>query len=551
MGIEKTKLTYPNFVAGKSELKQVQNDLLAQLYTEGYLAASLDSTVEKKQEIRLYFKEGAVYKWSYLQTSGLNQTEVKEIDVNDRLYLNRKFSPKQLQRIFERTLDYLENHGYPFAEVRLDSIRIDSTKAISAKLKVKKNSFYRLDSVEVNGESEISTNYLLKHLGINKGSPYQESLFEQLNLRLKELPFVELEREKEVQFFEDYVKLILWLKKKKASRFDGVLGLLTDETDGSIELTGDVDLALVNAFNRGEQIGLNWRKLKGNSQDLRIDFGLPYFLNSPFGLEANFKLFRRDTTFIDLIGRIGVNYTLRRGESFSLFLESKSSNLLSRDRFLNQSNAALPPFGDVRMNLFGVGYQLRRLDYLYNPRKGFALQSNFAVGRKRLEKIAALEEQQPNLYNDISLKTIQYNGELNLSFYVPLANRSTLLFKNQSATTYSENLYQNELMRIGGLRLLRGFDEESINVSTYSIFTFEYRFLLDRNSFFSLFADGGYYESNSIGEYVSDTPVGLGAGISFETAAGIFTFNYAVGRQFGNPIDLRAAKIHFGFINFF
>jgi outer membrane protein assembly factor BamA len=282
-----------------------------------------------------------------------------------------------------------------------------------------------------------------------------------------------------------------------------------------------------------------------------MTFAYPFFLNTPLGIEADFKLFRRDTTFIDLISRLGVNYTLRRGEFVRLFIENKSSNLLSRNRFINQTNNELPPFGDIRLNLFGVGYRLNRLDYRFNPRKGLMVESSFAVGRKRLQKIAALEELQPNLYKDVKLNTIQYNGDLSLSYFLALGGRSTLLMRNQSATTFSENLYRNELLRIGGLKLLRGFDEESINVSTYSIFTLEYRFLLDQNSFFSLFSDGGYYESNSIGEYVSDTPWGIGAGISFETAAGIFTFNYAIGRQFNNPFDIRAAKIHFGFINFF
>ena len=112
-------------------------------------------------------------------------------------------------------------------------------------------------------------------------------------------------------------------------------------------------------------------------------------------------------------------------------------------------------------------------------------------------------------------------------------------------------IYRNELLRIGGLKILRGFDEESINTSSYSIFTLEYRFLLDRNSYFALFSDGGYYESKDVENSFSDTPLGIGAGINFETKAGIFSFNYAVGRQFDNPIEFRAAKIHFGFVNLF
>jgi hypothetical protein len=380
---------------------------------------------------------------------------------------------------------------------------------------------------------------------------FNEKTIKSISNRIAEIPFVSQSKTQQVQFFEENVKLVLYLEKKKASRFDGVLGILTNEDDGSIELTGDVDLNLINAFNRGENLGLNWRKLKGNSQDLKINFAYPFFLNTPFGIEANFKLFKRDTTFIDLISHFGINYAFQRGEYLSLFIENKSSSLLSKNRFLNQTNSNLPPFGDIRVNLFGVGYRLQRLNYKYNPTRGINLQTSFAVGRKKLQKIAALEEEQPEIYEGTELNTTQYNGDLNVQFFIPLAARSTVLIGNQSATTYSQNLYQNELLRIGGLKILRGFDEESINVSTYSIFTLEYRFLLDRNSFFSVFSDGGYYESNSVGNYISDTPYGIGAGISFETNAGIFTFNYAIGKQFDNPLDLRAAKIHFGFINFF
>jgi hypothetical protein len=50
---------------------------------------------------------------------------------------------------------------------------------------------------------------------------------------------------------------------------------------------------------------------------------------------------------------------------------------------------------------------------------------------------------------------------------------------------------------------------------------------------------------------VRDTPFGFGAGISFETKAGIFSINYALGKQFNNPIELRSGKIHFGIVNYF
>lgn len=550
-GLAGQKIQAPKVVKDSNDAHKIAQEILTQLYESSYLGARLDSIKREKAIIELYFTVGKKYQWVKLKRGNVSEFEQQQIDINDRLYLNRPFKPKQLNRLFEKAITYFENSGYPFASIALDSIKIDLNQGISAALKVNKNQHYTIDSLRIEGNATVNKTFLLKHLDITLEKPYKESSINQIETRIQEIPFVELGTRKEVQFFEDYVKVVLNLKKKKASRFDGIVGLLTNESDGKIELTGDVDLNLINAFDRGENIGLNWRKLKGNSQDLNIQFAYPYFLNTPIGIEASFKLFKRDTTFIDLISKLGINYALKRGEYVDLFIENKTSNLLSRNRFINQTNASLPPYGDLRVNLFGVGYRIQRLDYLYNPRKGIKLEVSFAAGRKKLSKIAALEESQPEIYEGVDLHTNQFDGDFTVQFFQALGNRSTILFANQSASTYSQNLYENELLRIGGLKLLRGFDEESINVSSYSIFTLEYRFLLDRNSFFSVFSDGGYYESNSIGNYVSDTPFGIGAGISFETAAGIFTFNYAVGKQFNNPIDLRAAKIHFGFINFF
>jgi hypothetical protein len=60
-----------------------------------------------------------------------------------------------------------------------------------------------------------------------------------------------------------------------------------------------------------------------------------------------------------------------------------------------------------------------------------------------------------------------------------------------------------------------------------------------------------YYERRQLDTFVHDTPMGFGTGITFETKLGIFSLNYALGKEFNNQIVFRAAKIHFGLINYF
>ena len=113
-------------------------------------------------------------------------------------------------------------------------------------------------------------------------------------------------------------------------------------------------------------------------------------------------------------------------------------------------------------------------------------------------------------------------------------------------------IFENELFRIGGLNTLRGFDEESIFASGYSIVTLEFRYLLEQNSYLYVFTNDAWYENKSSSASIrEDIPYGFGAGISFETNAGIFSINYALGAQNGQTPLLKSAKIHFGFVNIF
>jgi hemolysin activation/secretion protein len=173
---------------------------------------------------------------------------------------------------------------------------------------------------------------------------------------------------------------------------------------------------------------------------------------------------------------------------------------------------------------------------------------NASAGTKKIKRNAKINQE---VYDKIKLNSTQYNGDFEASLFIPIAGRSTVKIGNSSGFVNGENTFQNELLRIGGLKTLRGFDEESIFTTSYSIFTLEYRFLLEQNSYIYLFGDGAWYENNNVKEYVNDTPIGFGAGISFETKAGIFSINYALGKQFNNPIQLRSGKIHFGIVNYF
>jgi len=115
----------------------------------------------------------------------------------------------------------------------------------------------------------------------------------------------------------------------------------------------------------------------------------------------------------------------------------------------------------------------------------------------------------------------------------------------------SPNVFRNELFQIGGYKLLRGFDEESIFCSAYGVASAEYRYLLSRNSYLFSFVDFGIANNNSQQAKTNNNFLGAGLGMAFETKAGIFNISYAAGKRDDQKFNLRQSKINLGYVNYF
>lgn len=521
----------------------VRNDLISR----GWLEAACDSVRIDGDSALCAFHTGTRYRWARLSGAGLPTEIASAAHFRERLYSGRPVTPRQMARLYENLLDQCEQSGYPFASVRLDSLR-PTADGLHATLRLEKGPLTRIDSVIVRGEARIGKRYLCSHIGIENGDLYNEPLVAALDRRLRELPFISVKQRPYVQFAPGLTRLYLFLDAKKASSFNGILGVLPDPVTGKVKLTGDLDLRLRNALKRGEAIDLNWRSLKDRTQDLKLRFNYPFAFNTPFGTDLGLKLFKRDTTFLEVNARAALEYLMPRGDKVSVFVNNKSSQRLGR--FVSTT----PGLGDMKLTSYGLGLQRERFDYRFNPRQGFSAEADGSVGRRR-STVNTLSDTAGVEYT----YTTQYEVNAKVVWHIPMGARGTVRLVGQggsmvnpgSGTAQAARLFRNEIYRLGGIKSLRGTDEASIFCSSFAIGTVEYRFLFEENSNFFLFLDQAWWEDRSLDVPLSDTPLGFGAGTSFETKAGIFSLTYALGQQFDNPIELRGGKVHFGFTSLF
>ena len=539
---EVAKLNYQKkFTSKILALKEIDN-ILQTLHYKGYLLANVDTVISDSSHISAKISENSFYKWAYIRLGNLNPTLASKIGISEKLYFKKPFKYKEVAKSFEKIISYYENNGYPFASVNLDSVEIKDN-SINAILNIQKGKLFKIDSIIIMGNAKVNKQFLYKYLSIKQNMPFNEESIKSISTKIKQLPFITEKQSQIVRLTNKTNKLILFLDKKNASQFDGIIGLLPDAITKKTTFTGDVKLKVVNGiFKNGETFDVEWRRLQSQTTDGKARIIYPYLFGTPVGTDYSIKIYKRDTTFIDITNNIGVQYYFSGLNNFKVFYKQRNTNLISTTGY--SLITTLPEFADITTQSYGTGVTLEKLNYRFNPRSGIALNLNAQTGNRTIKKNPKVNEV---IYSNLLLRSTQYQFEGTLNIFIPMYRNNVLHIGVQGASVFgNSSIFKNELFRIGGLRTLRGFDEESIYTSTYVIPTIEYRFLFAQNSNLLVFAEGAWYENNSNNYYLKDTPVSVGAGINFETKAGILSLNYAIGNQFGNGFDPRSGKIHFG-----
>lgn len=534
---------YPDSIS----TRQSMFGLLTALREKGYSEAGIDTVYWKTDTVRAELYVGAQYRFARIDGGNIPDPVLRKVGFKEKQFENASMSGKRITTLKKRVVRFYENRGHPFAQVTLDSITL-SENQLSAKLNLEKNQQFEIDSIIVKGNARIKAKYLQNYLGIRQESLYNESRIKPISTRVKEIAFVRETKKPEVLFRDGKADLYMYLDKKRASQFDGILGVLpSNEEPGKVLVTGELSLKLLSAFKRGELISLKWQSLQPRTQNLNVQLTYPFLFNTAFGLDGTFELYKRDTLFLNLRGVIGVQYHLVGNDHIKVFADIRNTNVLASTT-LTSTSTINPDNVDSRLQLYGFGYNMQRLDYRLNPRKGFEIYAEASAGAKKIIRDETIEADR---YEGLKLNSFQLNTVLKGAYFVPIPNRSTIKIGFNGGYMRNENLFESEAFRIGGLKTLRGFDEESIYATMFGIGTIEYRFLINQNSYLLAFFDGAYYENTATNKRISDRPFGFGLGISFFTKIGIFSLNYALGKQFDNPIDFRAGKIHFGVVSYF
>ncbi len=519
-------------------------ELVESLHEAGYLKARLDAHLVENDTHMVFLYPGPRFYWA-LRKGNLSREVMAELRIDDH-FNDYPLSFNDLYRLQKRVVEWYENRGYPFASVKADSVQINEN-CLSAALNVNTGVYIVFDSLRVKGNVAVSRGFLANHTGIRKGEPYNEKKAARLALLLEDLAFARLSQEPVVSFTEHKAQIEVRLERRSANRFDGIAGLGNSPIDpDQLQITGQLNLHLLNVLERGETFDMRWQGMGQGTQRLELFAAYPYLLTTPLSAGFTFSLHKQDTSWIALRRKPSFSYQTVGNTTLRAFADIRTTELLNTSRFENATT--LPSQIDSRTGFYGVEISSRSPGFFANFRDGYRVELSLAAGNRRIRKNAALPAE---LYEGIEERQAQFTGFFHGTYRHPTGRRSSMVLDAKTAGLWGRQLFETELFRIGGFYDLKGFDEASLLSSFYGILSAEWRYFTGEQSFFSLFMNAAYYEQRLLESYLNGWPWGAGAGISLETAPGILSVFYALGKESGVPIQFRNAKVHIGFISLF
>lgn len=535
------------------------------LQREGYLQAEVIQADSSLNRLVFHFDLGHKVNTAILLFDKETSQILQRGGFKTKEELETPLSATAIHAIQSKLVGFWENNGYPFAKTFIELEDLDSSHVL-AQLKVEKGPAILFDTFSIFGSATIQSKYLAALTGIKPGTPYKEEWVAKLDQLLRTIPFVKLLRPSAILFIDNKARPMVYLDKRNNDVVDGIIGFAPPASgltpNQRLLLTGEFKLQRNNIWGGGQAFDINARFFNERSQELKSKIEIPFIRGSNLGLNLSFNGLKFDSLYAQLQTRVGISYALNGNDKIRFFVESQQTTLISADTNLIKATRRLPTTQSLSLRSYGSELYIDRLDYPFNPRKGFRFMSKLSIGTKQIIKdarIASLRFQNNNgesysLYDSALLSMLQYQFQFRLEKYWGIAQHSTLKTELHGEGINAPQIYFSDLIRFGGVYSLRGFNEQSLFASSLFLINIEYRYIVGENSNIFAFWNGAYYRTMQVNttQVHSDTPFGFGAGANLETANDfLLVIAYALGREANNPIRLQAGKFHFGLTKLF
>ncbi|UGS20665.1 hypothetical protein [Flavobacterium cyclinae] len=426
----------------------------------------------------------------------------------------------EVENFMQSKIALLEKKGYSLANIRLTNHRKFENKLI-CDLLLELNSKRNITSLVVMGYDKFPIGIKKAITRKAKKAPFNQENLKQINETFDKLQFVNQLKYPEILFTTDSTKIFVYVEKSKPNKFDGFIGFSNDDKS-KLTFNGYLDLQLQNIFNTGEKFNLYWKNDGNRQTSFNIGTELPYIFKSPFGIKANLRIFKQDSTFQNTVTDLNLGYYFAYntkafiGYQKTTSVDIQNTNSLSMNDFTNTFLTSSFEHLEINPNSFIF------------PEKAKVFVK-FGTGNRTIS----------------SQKKNQFFTQLDVNYYFYLNPKNSIFVRNQTFYLQSDDYVINELFRFGGINSIRGFNENSLQANAYTGIIAEYRYLLASNLYLHSITDFGYFQDKTSDS--QDRLLGLGFGFGLFTKNGLFNLVYANGSTSEQTIKLSNSIVHVSF----
>lgn len=462
----------------------------------------------------------------YLLDKGsmINFKDQKIKIINDERHYQIKIN--QLEGFLTKTSEDIANKGYPFNKVQLIDIKSYDQVNLYATVNIELNQKRKTDKIIVKGYENFPKAFIKHYLKYSTKDDFNFEEIKKKGEEIQKLGFVRQVKDPEVLFKKDSTITYFYLEKVKNNSFDGFIGFATNEESRKLDINGYMDIRLNNSLNYGEQININYKSTNDSDRFLKTNIIAPYIFNTPFALELNLDLTKKDSAYTKDKQSVGISYLINNKHNVSFHISSLNST-----SSLEIANELIK---DYKSNFKKIKYDFKKVNFNDKliPIK-FLTSVEYSSGNRK---------DNSGTYNQ-NIYLVRAFNNFNVT------EKSIIYINVESFLLNSNNYYLNEMLLFGGINSIRGFEENSITTNKMFLINSEFRFKLNNDIYINSIIDSAYYENiienNSINIY------GVGFGLNINTNSGVFRINYANGIRKGQDIDLKLSKIHLSFSNIF
>lgn len=462
--LENTIIQNSNYKKIFKDLKQLNNikdKVISNLKEKGYYTLLIDETIQKENKYSYILKLGIKLKEVHIKIDPKDKDIITTLSLktDDNFLIIKN---ENLKSTLNSISQYLIENGQLFSKVSLINSNVKN-QSLFTELQIKESQKRIINKTIIKGYEDFPSSYVNHYLNSNKNQVLNKNKIEEISERINQLTFVTEIKKPEILFSKDSTLLYIYLKKRQSNSFDGLINFSTENK--KLSFRGYLDLNLVNIFNKGEEININWKNNSNNKQDFTLKTKIPYIFNSKISAEASFNLFRNDSTFSNTYSKLSLSYPINKNTNFSILYKSEKSinNIMANN------------ISSFNKTMFGFG-----VHYSSFKENQFNFGVNFSYGARATDT-----------------KTNQYLLNFKIDRLIKASKKIEIYIRNKSGFIFSDSYLENELFREGGTSSIRGFNEQSIFTSKYSYINSEFRLLIKKESYLYSIQDIGVFNTNN------------------------------------------------------